>query len=607
MASYIHPFHVPVMGLAYTIDSPVKLAPFGISSVMSIVEDHLIESMRGYYYSLIGEKYAPIPDKDENHREKRIADYLNLVNRIVGEKFEKLKQSAFEKGSEIVQYFEMLPETSPLKKLYQEFQKLTHPAEKQAVENKLREGLVRGNIDVNIMTKIDKDNFNKEGHVIGEGSDALAALRGYAKSNLRNSSIIFSAGMNPRLYGYLEQFKDFEINPDGTFNKSIAIKVSDYRSALIQGKYLAKRGIWVSEFRIESGLNCGGHAFATEGYLMGPILEEFKKNRESLTADLFELYKKAVLEKRGLHISTAPAIKITAQGGVGTHQEHEFLKNYYDIDSVGWGTPFLLVPEATTVDDETLRLLQQAGEDDVILSKKSPMGVRFHYLKNTSSDIRRQETIAKGRVGWPCTEKLLENNTEFTEKPICTASIKYQQLKIKQLQSLGLPEEEYQKRLEEVLDKDCLCVGLSNSAIQKYDLTFVKKQHQTTICPGPNISYFSEIVSLQKMTDHIYGRTNIIKNNNRPHFFIKELQLYIAYFKEQLEALEIPDRKAEKSFKDFYRQLHNGIAYYRELSRSMNGFTPEEVKRFVNGLNEACEEIDCLYAQYRECSEAVAV
>ena len=96
--------------------------------------------------------------------------------------------------------------------------------------------------------------------------------------------------MNPRLYNYLEKLSQFDANEDGQFNKRVVIKVSDYRSALIQGKYLAKRGIWVSEFRIESGLNCGGHAFATDGYLMGPILEEFKTKKEELVAAIFELY-----------------------------------------------------------------------------------------------------------------------------------------------------------------------------------------------------------------------------------------------------------------------------------------------------------------------------
>ena len=51
---------------------------------------------------------------------------------------------------------------------------------------------------------------------------------------------------------------------------------------MIQGNFLAKKGLWVSEYRIESGLNCGGHAFATDGFLLGPILEEFHQKKEQL-------------------------------------------------------------------------------------------------------------------------------------------------------------------------------------------------------------------------------------------------------------------------------------------------------------------------------------
>jgi len=64
--------------------------------------------------------------------------------------------------------------------------------------------------------------------------------------------------------------------------KKIILKVSDFRSAIIQGNFFAKKGLWVSEYRIESGLNCGGHAFATDGFLLGPILEEFKQKRNNL-------------------------------------------------------------------------------------------------------------------------------------------------------------------------------------------------------------------------------------------------------------------------------------------------------------------------------------
>jgi hypothetical protein len=39
----IHTFNIPVMGMAYTIDSPIRVAHLGISSVISIMNDELIE------------------------------------------------------------------------------------------------------------------------------------------------------------------------------------------------------------------------------------------------------------------------------------------------------------------------------------------------------------------------------------------------------------------------------------------------------------------------------------------------------------------------------------------------------------------------------------
>jgi hypothetical protein len=608
MIKSLHKFHVPVMGLAYTIDSPIKLAPFGISSVISIVEDHLIESMRGYYYSLLGEECRPISHKEDNYRQKRITDYLNLVDKIVTDKFERLKKATFEKGSEIVQYFEMLPDDSTVKKLYDEFQKLTQPKEKLIAEKKLRDSMLCGSIDVNIMTKLDKDNYDKLGNIIENGSDALTALTGYAKSNLNNSSIIFSAGMNPRLYNYLENFDEFDADEQGNFKKAIVIKVSDYRSAFIQGKYLAKKGIWVSEFRIESGLNCGGHAFATDGFLMGPILEEFKQNKEMLITTLFEIYQKAVFEKRGKHIQNPPQLRITAQGGVGTSAENDFLINHYKVDSVGWGTPFLLVPEATTVDAPTLQLLQNAGKEDVELSNKSPLGIRFHFLKNTSSDIERQHRINEGKPGSPCPEKFLVSNTEFTQKPICTASLQYQNLKIQQLQSLNLSEEDYKKEVAAVVDKECLCVGLSNAAITKYKLPFLKHQTAVTICPGPNITYFDKIVSLKQMIGHIYGRNNILPNNNRPHFFISELQLYVSHFKELLATtMAEADKKKNKLVHDFYNQLQAGIQYYKELTNNMSQFSKQEIKKFEEDLNLYLQKLDYQFQQFMAAKELTVI
>jgi hypothetical protein len=286
----------------------------------------------------------------------------------------------------------------------------------------------------------------------------------------------------------------------------------------------------------------------------------------------------------------------SVQGGIGTHEEDDFLHRNYNVESTGWGTPFLLVPEATTVDEDTLKLLCEAKEKDVVLSRNSPLGIRFHYLKGTSADKERLSRIKKGKPGSPCTEKHLQFNTEFTKEPICTASHKYQKLKIEQLQSLNLPEYEYTRQLNNVLDKECLCVGLSNAASLAYNQVFIKKLNAVTICPGPNIANFSKVVSLQTMADHIYGRINILTNAQRPHMFIAELCLYIDYLKEQLEE-ELPGEqflKKKKYFKSYYQNLRDGINYYRQL----RGITGTSRAPFVKALVNAGLELDFLNYQY---------
>ncbi|MFD0976012.1 hypothetical protein [Salinimicrobium gaetbulicola] len=577
-----HNFHIPVMGISFTIDSPVKVACYGINSALSIIEDNLVEMMRKYYYQENNEPYVPIEKHEENYRVRRITDYLNLVNRTVHTKLDKLKETAFETGSEIVKYFEMLPEESGLKAKYHQFLE-AHGEARAELEQFLRRNVKPGAIEVNIMTKVDKNNKDQKGEIIPDGSDALGALKAYAESDLENSAVIFSAGMNPRLFNYLENFREFDASDWGVFKKKVVIKVSDYRSALIQGKYLAKKGIWVSEFRIESGLNCGGHAFATQGLLLGPILEEFKNKKEELAADLFSLYNPAIQQRGEEGFDKPHPINITVQGGIGTAEEQQLLINHYKVSGTGWGTPFLLCPEATTVDDETLDLLSKSTERDVVLSKASPLGVRFNYLKGTTADKERQQRINKGKPGSPCTEKYLVSNTEFTEEPICTASRRYQKLKLEQLESADLPVEELEMQKADLLSKECLCIGLSNSASLNYKVPMVKKLDAVTICPGPNIANFSKVSSLQEMTDHIYGRKELPQNPSRAHMFLKELQLYVEYVQEEIKSCLRPGPRDIKGWKTFCDNLLEGVDHYHNLSKK------ELIKNkqaFENGLQQ---------------------
>ncbi len=559
-----HTFHIPVLGLAFSIDSAVKVAQYGISSVMSIVDDELIERIRYYYCGQYQIPYHPIAKTEEDYRAKRITAYLNLVQFVVNRQITALKQQPFTESSEVTKYFQLLPDSHPSKPIYHAMEIETNLAIKTELQDLLINYLKPGDIDVNIMSKVDKMNY-KDGKVLEQQhSDALAALRGFANSTL-HSSLILSAGMNPHLYAYLAELPAFFPNSEGVFEKKVALKVSDFRSALIQAKYLAKRGVWVSEFRVESGLNCGGHAFATDGFLMGPILEEFKEKKESLKIELFEIYKEYWAMQK-MYLTQVPSIKYTVQGGVGTASEHQFMLDYYGFDAVGWGSPFLLVPEATTVDQDTLKALELAEKDDFYCSGASPLGIPFNNFRQSSAEQLRLERIKKGRPGSPCKKEYLISNTEFSDKPICTASRVYQRQKIQELQRQNLPAAEYDKAFDAITEKTCLCEGLAAPAYLKYNIQKTREQTAVSICPGPNLVWFKKQYSLREMIDHIYGRISVFENENRPFVLINELNLYIDYIQKYVTDNQnmINDKKIKYVAK-FKAQLQAGIAYYDKL------------------------------------------
>ncbi len=563
--SKVHTLHIPVMGTGFSIDTPIKVAKYGINSVISLVDDTLIEEMRKFYSSKIGETYIPITKDDEDYRANRITAYLNLVDRIVKKQFEELKNSAFEIGSEITKYFKLLPEASALKRLYYKMLKTQDQQLKLQLQQKLRDSIEIGDINVNIMTKLDRPNYSQNGIPLPvEFSDALSALRGYAESTLQ-SAIVFSAGINQRLYSYVEEFKDFYADAKGFIKKRIIIKVSDFRSSFIQGKFFAKKGLWISEYRIESGLNCGGHVFPTAGLLMGPILEEFKSKKEELISTLHKIYNSALELKNKIPFANPHEVRITTQGGIGTAKEDQFLRSYYKIDGTGWATPFLLCPEATNVDSETLKKLQAATENDLYVSDVSPLGIPFNNLRGNNSDLEKQRRIQDGRPGSPCPRGHLVSNTEFSDKPICRASRQYQRLKIAQLDKMNLSKEEYQRQFNEITDKACICYDLGQGALIKNNIS-LKAGQFTSVCPGPNLAYFSKIVSLKEMVDHIYGRINILNSTYRPHMFINELKINIDFLlKEVKQSLsQLTQRKIEY-FNEYKSNLFKGIDYYQEL------------------------------------------
>lgn len=564
-----HTFHIPVLGIGYTIDTPVKVAPYGINSVISLVDDSLIERLRKMYSERFNLPYSELTTHTHDFRAKRITEYLDLLGTIASRKLDEIIHSTQEKQEELKKYFHLLPGQSPLKQEFlQRTSKYFHVDE---LRDWLKENLTLGSIDVNIMTKVDRDNYAKGKKLDHIYNDGHAAIRGFANSKL-HSSVILSAGMNPRLYTYMENFDDFYPDENAYIPKKIVLKVSDYRSALIQGKFLAKKGLWISEFRIESGLNCGGHAFATDGYLLGPILAEFRDKLTELTETLQTILFDALAQKGKVVPSIPMSIKLSAQGGVGTSEEHEFLLNHYQIDSVGWGTPFLLVPEVCNIDEDTLEKLIDAKEVDLYLSDTSPLGIPFNSLRGNTKDDEKQKYIREGRPGSACPKQYVALNTEFTEKGICSASRNFQRKKIQALKDSNLSAEEYDTQYKAVIEKSCICVGLGTSALIVNNLDTKIEGVGVSVCPGPNMAYFSQKMTLRQLVDHIYGRANVILRKDRPNMFIKELGLYMNYLEEKFKkARQEASVKHNKSLTSFTSNMMEGIGYYSQLFKSLQG------------------------------------
>jgi hypothetical protein len=257
---------------------------------------------------------------------------------------------------------------------------------------------------------------------------------------------------------------------------------------------------------------------------------------------------------------------ITVQGGVGNFNEHEFLRRFYEVSSVGWGSPFLLVPEATNVDDDTIEKLRLAGEDDIYLSEISPLGVPFNNLRDNAKDIEKLKRVAEGKPGSPCKKKFLSFNTEYSEKPACTASTAYINSKLRELKEKYLSPDEYKAAHDKVVNKACLCEGLIASALSRHSLSLYKQSMAAAVCPGPNLAYFSKLASLREMVDHIYGRFNLLTDHQRPNMFLKELSLYIDYFQNKMdEHTRQGSTHTEAFFATFHQNLMDGIEYYKEL------------------------------------------
>jgi len=154
MINSVHTFHIPVMGIGFSADTPIRVAPLGISSVISLVDDLLLEKIRKYYTEKYGLPYVKISKDETDGRAKRISAYLDIVHEIVQNKMEEIKKQPFFENNKKHKYFEFLPEDSILKKKYNQLLKMEHSKERDALEKDLTRSMRSGSIDVNIMEQL---------------------------------------------------------------------------------------------------------------------------------------------------------------------------------------------------------------------------------------------------------------------------------------------------------------------------------------------------------------------------------------------------------------------------------------------------------------------
>jgi hypothetical protein len=449
-----------------------------------------------------------------------------------------------------------------------------------------------GSIDANIMTKLDRRPIGPDGVVVeARLSDAKLALEGFARS-VNPGNMILSAGINPTLYGCMEEFETFYRRAGVEPEKGLIIKVSDFRSALTQGRFLAKKGLEVREFRIESGLNCGGHAFASEGELLGPIVDEFRKERHRLQAEFAGLMA-GYYRKKGWDWPTEAETHIaaiTVQGGLGVEAEHRRMLEDFELDATGWGSPFLLVPEATPDRQVHTRAPGRLPPRRHLPLRQLAIGgavqqsARLQRRGGPLAEVRR----GAPRIGLP--KGFLSFNTEFTEQPICTATRQYQTAKIAQTGGIATDA------ARQIAVKECICHQLGNGALQvirdEIDGTDASTEGAArapvSICPGPNIVWFSRDYSLQEMVDHIYGRIPSLVPPERPHAFAAELSLYMEHL-VKLQAQTHPEnpRDVEK-LAAFRANLAASLSWYRTWLSSRSNLPGENLQ----SLREEVERVE---------------
>lgn len=111
-------------------------------------------------------------------------------------------------------------------------------------------------------------------------------------------------------------------------------------------------------------------------------------------------------------------------------------------------------------------------------------------------------------------------------------------------------------------------------------------------------------MSLKEITDHIYGRANVLMTSDRPNMFVKELMLYIDYLNNKIEELKNAFNKKQESYlTGFINNLNDGIAYYESLFNSSKDVFRETKESLLKELDSNKKRLQHLHVEIGKMGE----
>ena len=147
-------------------------------------------------------------------------------------------------------------------------------------------------------------------------------------------------------------------------------------------------------------------------------------------------------------------------------------------------------------------------------------------------------------------------------------------------------------------------MGLGAATEQMNGLKPEKPSKGVSICPGPNMAYFSQIMSLKEITDHIYGRIDMISHKTRPHMFLKELKLYAEHLKNKIDETQGElNKRQEKYLLTFTENMKEGIDYYQQLFTKMKDKFKTSKSDMMTDLQSHMMHLEYLETKIRKSSK----